>query len=52
MAALAPPEVDVDDSELESRLLLEPLVAAYSSRVGTRQAGDAEPRVVIPVGGG
>jgi hypothetical protein len=42
----------VDDSELEARIFLEVMVAAYSSRVGSKQAGDEAPQVVIPVGGG
>jgi len=42
----------VDDSELESKMFLEAMVAAYLSRVGSKQAGDAGPQVVLPVGGG
>ena len=41
----------VDDTELESKMFLEALVAAYSSRVGSKQAGDEKPQVVLPVGG-
>jgi hypothetical protein len=41
----------VDDTELESKMFLEALVAAYSSRVGSKQAGDEAPQVVLPVGG-
>jgi hypothetical protein len=41
----------VDDSELDSKMFLEALVAAYLSRVGSKQAGDAGPQVVLPVGG-
>ena len=42
----------VDDTEIESKVFLEAMVAAYSSRVGSKQAGDAAPQVVLPVGGG
>lgn len=42
----------VDDNDLESRIFLEIMVAAYSSRVGSRQADDAGPQIVLPVGGG
>lgn len=42
----------VDDTDLESKIFLEVLVAAYSSRVGSRQADDEGPQVVLPVGGG
>lgn len=42
----------VDDTEIESKVFLEAMVAAYTSRVGSFQAGDAAPQVVIPVGGG
>jgi hypothetical protein len=41
----------VDDSELESKVFLEALVAAYSSRVGSKEAIDETPQVVLPVGG-
>jgi hypothetical protein len=41
----------VDDTELASKMFLEALVAAYSSRVGSKQAGDEAPQVVLPVGG-
>jgi hypothetical protein len=39
----------VDDSEAESKVLLEAIVAAYSSRVGSKQAGDAAPQLVLSV---
>lgn len=42
----------VDDTDLESKIFLEVLVAAYSSRVGSRGAQDEGPQVVLPVGGG
>lgn len=42
----------VDDTELESKAFLEAVVAAYTSRVGSKQAGDLAPQVVLPVGGG
>jgi hypothetical protein len=42
----------VDDSDIESKIFLEAMVTAYSSRVGSRQAGDTAPQVVLPVGGG
>jgi hypothetical protein len=42
----------VDDLEIDSKVFLEVLVAAYSSRVGSKQAGDSAPQVVLPVGGG
>jgi hypothetical protein len=42
----------VDDSEVESKIFLEAMVAAYSSRLGSKQAGEAAPQVVLPVGGG
>ena len=42
----------VDDSELDSKVFLEAMVAAYSSRVGSRQAGEGQPQIVLPVGGG
>ena len=42
----------VDDSEIEAKMFFEAIVAAYSSRVGSKQAGDAPPQIVIPVGGG
>jgi hypothetical protein len=42
----------VHDAEIESKLFLDAMVVAYSSRVGSFQAGDAAPQVVIPVGGG
>ncbi len=41
----------VDDSDLESKVFLEGMVTAYSSRVGTKQADDAAPQIVLPVGG-
>jgi hypothetical protein len=42
----------VDDTELGSKVFLEMMVAAFSSRVGSKQAGDDSPEVVLPVGGG
>lgn len=42
----------VDDFELESKMFFEALVAAYSSRVGSKQAGDEKPQIVLPLGGG
>jgi hypothetical protein len=42
----------IDDSEIDSKVFLEAVVAAYSSRVGSKQAGDSAPQVVLPVGGG
>jgi hypothetical protein len=41
----------VDDTDLESRVFLEGMVAAYSSRIGWKQAGDEAPQAVLPVGG-
>ena len=41
----------VDDSEIETKMFFEAIVAAYSSRVGSKQAGDQGPQVVLPVGG-
>lgn len=41
----------VDDTELASKMFLETLVAAYSSRVGSKRPDDAPPQIVIPVGG-
>ena len=42
----------VDDTEIESKVFLEVMVAAYSSRVGSKGAQDAQPQLVLPVGGG
>jgi hypothetical protein len=42
----------VDDSELEAKMFFEALVAAYSSRVGSKEAGDEKPQIVLPLGGG
>jgi hypothetical protein len=42
----------VDDTDLESRVFLEAMVATYTSRVGSQQAGEGQPQVVLPVGGG
>lgn len=42
----------VDDTEINSKVFLEAMVAAYSSRVGSKQVGEDTPQVVIPVGGG
>ena len=42
----------VDDSDTESKVFLRLLVGLYKSRIGTRQAQDAAPQLVLPVGGG
>ena len=42
----------VDDTDIESKVFLDAMVVAYLSRVGSYQAGDAAPEVVIPIGGG
>ena len=42
----------VDDADIDSKILLEFMVAAYSSRVGSKEAGADAPQVVVPVGGG
>jgi hypothetical protein len=43
----------VDDRDIQSKVFLETMVAAYSSRLGSKQAGDrSQPQVVLPVGGG
>ena len=42
----------VDDSDIESKLFLRFLVGLYKSRIGARQAQDAAPQLVLPVGGG
>ncbi len=43
----------IDDTEISSRIFLEGMVAAYSSRVGSKQLNEeGQPQVVIPVGGG
>jgi len=42
----------IDDTEINSKVFMEAMVAAYSSRVGSKQAGEDKPQVVIPVGGG
>ena len=42
----------IDDSELESKMFFEALVAAYSSRVGSKEAHDEKPQIVLPLGGG
>jgi len=41
----------VDDSDLQSKMFLEAMVAAYTSRVGSKQATDAGPQIVLPAGG-
>ena len=41
----------VDDTDLDSKMFLEALVAAYTSRVGSHSAGDRSPQIVLPVGG-
>jgi hypothetical protein len=40
----------VDDTEIASKMFLESMVAAYASRVGSKQADDAQPQLVVPVG--
>ncbi len=42
----------VDDADVDSKIFLEFMVAAYSSRVGSKEAGADAPQVVVPVGGG
>ena len=42
----------IDDTDLNSRVFLEAMVAAYTSRVGSKEAGERQPDVVIPIGGG
>lgn len=42
----------VDDTDFESKVFLEAMVATYTSRVGSQQAGEGQPQVVLPVGGG
>lgn len=41
----------VDDTDLESKMFLEAMVATYSSRVGSKRPDSAPPQIVIPVGG-
>lgn len=41
----------VDDTDVESRLFLDLIVTLYSSRVGSREARDSEPELVLPIGG-
>jgi hypothetical protein len=41
----------VDDTEIQSKIFLEAMVAAYSSRVGSKGAQDEGPPVVLAVGG-
>jgi hypothetical protein len=41
----------VDDTDIESKVFLEAMVAAYSSRVGSKGAQDEGPPVVLTVGG-
>jgi hypothetical protein len=41
----------VDDTDLNSKVFLEAMVAAYTSRIGSQQAGQASPQIVLPVGG-
>lgn len=40
----------VDDADIESKLFLEALVTAYSSRVGSHNGAEKSPQVVLPVG--
>jgi len=42
----------VDDADTDSKMFLRYLVGLYKSRIGTRQAQDASPQLVLPVGGG
>jgi hypothetical protein len=42
----------IDDSDPDSKMFFETLVAAYSSRVGSKEAGDEKPQIVLPLGGG
>jgi hypothetical protein len=42
----------IDETEVESRMFFEGLVAAYMSRVGSKTAGDEGPQLILPVGGG
>jgi hypothetical protein len=41
----------VDDTDLQSKMFLEAMVAAYTSRVGSMEATGQAPQVVLPVGG-
>ena len=41
----------VEDSDLMSREFLEVMVGVYTSRIGSKQAEDAAPQLVLPVGG-
>ena len=41
----------VDDTEIQSKIFLEAMVAAYSSRVGSKGAQDEGPPMVLAVGG-
>lgn len=40
----------IDDRELESKIFFESLVAAYSSRLGSKNVEDGKPQVVLPIG--
>jgi hypothetical protein len=42
----------IDETEIQSRMFFEGLVAAYMSRVGSKTAGDEGPQLILPVGGG
>jgi hypothetical protein len=42
----------VDDASIDSKIFLEAMVAAYTARVGSVEAGGETPQVVLPVGGG
>jgi hypothetical protein len=42
----------VDDADVQSKMFLEAMVAAYASRVGMKQTDDGQPQLVLPVGGG
>lgn len=41
----------IDDTDLNSKMFLEAMVAAYTSRVGSMEATQDTPQVVLPVGG-
>jgi hypothetical protein len=41
----------VDDTDLQSKMFLEAMVAAYTSRVGSMEATGQAPQMVLPVGG-
>ena len=41
----------VDDRDLNTRVFLEAVVAAYTSRVGLQKSGEGQPDLVIPISG-